>query len=399
VADKTGTNNPGIYWEYIWIISNNILFIIYMKILHIGKWYPWNGGVETVRNDIVNGISAMGINCDMLCEAPLGCKRAEYNLNAHCKVVTVKTLFRLIRVPIAPRIIPMFRKMSKHYDIIHIHQPDPIAILALLFSDYSGKIVTHWHADIAEYPLLQKLYNPLPNWLLKHSDIIIATTPITAEASRCLKPFKNKIAILPIGIKDPLLQPELAEIIRKQYTNKKIIFSMGRLATYKGFNFLIDAMKELSEDYVCLIGGKGPLFESLQEQISSLGLDHKVKLLGFLTNEEVSSLYDACTLFCMPSINKGEAFGIVQIEGMAHSKPIIATKIKDSGVPWVNIDGVTGINVEPSNAHEIAKAILQIAENDELKISYGRNARKRFEAMFTREIMVKKCVEIYKSIS
>ena len=193
-----------------------------MRILHVGKWYPWTGGVETVRDDIVGGISSLGIDCDMLCEAPLGEKGAEFILNEHSKVITAGTKFKITRVPITPGIITKFRKMARNYDIVHIHQPDPIAIVAIMLSGFKGKVVTHWHADIDEYPLLQKLYNPLPNWLLRRSDVIIATTQITADASSNLKPFKDKITIMPIGIKDPTPQPEMAEEIRKQYDGKRV---------------------------------------------------------------------------------------------------------------------------------------------------------------------------------
>lgn len=366
-----------------------------MRILHVGKWYPWTGGVETVRDDIVGGIASLGINCDMLCEAPLGEKGTEYILNEHSRVITAGTKFKITRVPVTPGIITKLRKISNQYDIIHVHQPDPIAIVAMMFSGYKGKVVTHWHADIDEYPLLQKLYNPLPNWLLKRSDVIIATTQITADASPNLKPYKDKITIVPIGIKDPKPQPEMAESIRNQYKGKKIIFGMGRLATYKGFNYLIDAMRELPDDYVCLIGGKGPLKDALSEQIKENGLEEKVKLLGFLSDEEVSAYYDACTLFCMPSIHKGEAFGIVQIEGMAHSKPIVTTKIKDSGVPWVNADGITGINVPVMDSHALVEAILKICSDDSLREEYGNNARKRFTELFEKSVMVNSVLKVY----
>lgn len=49
----------------------------------------------------------------------------------------------------------------------------------------------------------------------------------------------------------------------------------------------------------------------------------------------------------MPSIEKSEAFGVVQLEAMLYSLPIVSTKIPGSGVDWVNADGVSGITVEP----------------------------------------------------
>ena len=80
------------------------------------------------------------------------------------------------------------------------------------------------------------------------------------------------------------------------------------------------------------------------------------KLLGFLTDEEVSAYFGACDLFCMSSVYATEAFGIVQIEAMSAGKPVVATKIPGSGVSWVNAHKESGINVDPKDSEALAKA-------------------------------------------
>lgn len=369
-----------------------------MKILHVGKWYPWTGGIETVRDDIAYSISEQGIDCDMLCEAPMGSESKVFTINNHCKVITEKTSFKLIRVPISLGFITKLRKIAAQYDIIHIHQPDPIAIVALWFSGFKGKVVTHWHCDISEYSFLLKLYRPIQDWILKRADKIVVTTQITADQSTYLKKYKDKFVVIPIGINLPCSYPTLAEEVSKKYDGKKIIFAMGRMAKYKGFNYLVDAAKNLPKESIVLIGGKGPLYEELKQQISVSQLDKKVKLLGFLSVEEVSAYYDACSVFCMPSIDKGEAFGIVQIEAMAHSKPVVTTNIAGSGVPWVNKHGYSGLNVEVKNADALSAAINQLLLNDEMRKEMGINAKKRFDTLFAKNVMVSKTLELYKSL-
>lgn len=368
-----------------------------MKILHVGKWYPSEGGIETVRDNIVYPLSEEGVDCDMMCESR-GRKPDQISINDHCKIHIAGTRFYILRVPLSFGEIPTLRKIANSYDIIHIHQPNPISLISLMLSGYKGKVVTHWHCDIAEQPLLRMVYSPLQTWLLKRSDIIIATTQITADTSPYINKYKGKIKIVPIGIPKPKKQLEKAKEIQDTYKGKKIIFSMGRLSFYKGFNYLIDAMKELPDDYICLIGGKGPDREMLDKQIEDNQLGDRVKMLGYLTEEQVSAYYDSSILFCMPSINKGEAFGIVQIEAMGHGKPVVTTNIPGSGVPWVNAHGVSGLNVEPANAHELAEAIQKIAEDKTLCEKLGKQAEQRFDTMFERGVMVKKCMDIYKSL-
>lgn len=366
-----------------------------MKILHVGKWYPWTGGIETVRDDIAYAMSEQGIICDMLCEAPMGSESKVFTINNHCKVIAEKTSFKLIRVPISIGFIKKLRKIASHYDIIHIHQPDPIAIVALWLSAYKGKVVTHWHCDISEYSLLLKLYKPVQDWILKRADKIIVTTQITADESPYLKSYKDKFVLIPIGSNQPSYYPILVEEIKKKFEGKKIIFAMGRMAKYKGFNYLIDASKKMPIDSIVLIGGKGPSYNELKQQIVDSQLDEKVKLLGFLSAEEVSAYYDACSVFCMPSIDKREAFGIVQVEAMAHSKPVVTTNIVGSGVPWVNKDGYSGLNVEVKNADALSAAINQLLSNDEMRKNMGINAKKRFDTLFTKNVMVSKVLDLY----
>ena len=96
---------------------------------------------------------------------------------------------------------------------------------------------------------------------------------------------QHKTVSLPIGV-DAIPQDNYsAERIKKQYGNRKIVFSLGRLVPYKGFCHLIDAASYLDDDYVVLIGGTGPLKDELEHQIARLGLEDKVKLLGRIPDQ------------------------------------------------------------------------------------------------------------------
>ena len=173
------------------------------------------------------------------------------------------------------------------------------------------------------------------------------------------------------------------------------MLSLGRLIPYKGYATLIDAAARLDEDYQVLIGGMGPLQGKLQEQIDTLGISERVKLLGYVPDEDLPALYGASDVFVLSSVMKTEAFGILQIEAMSCGKPVVATRIPESGVAWVNEDGVSGLNVEPGDAEALADAIYRICDDRETRQRYAEGARMRFERMFTADRMIDKMIDIY----
>ena len=191
---------------------------------------------------------------------------------------------------------------------------------------------------------------------------------------------------------------EEAGRIRERYQGKKIIFSLGRLVAYKGYRYLVESAKYLDDDYIVLIGGTGPLKEELQREIEHLGLAGKVILLGRVSDEELPAYYGACKLFCLSSVQKTEAFGIVQIEAMSCGRPVVATNIPGSGVSWVNAHGVSGLNVTPGNARELAEAIKRITVNEDVYREYSIRAEKRYRDVFTKERMINDILKTYRKL-
>lgn len=370
------------------MINNNF------RVLQLGKFYPICGGVEKVAYDLMAGLSEQNVYCDMMCAATNGESRT-ISVNDYAKVICCHTLAKIAATMISPAMIFALKKVQDQYDIIHVHHPDPMACLALLLSGYKGKVVLHWHSDIQKQRILLRLYSPLQKWLIRRADKIVGTSPVYLSESPFLQKVQHKTVCLPIGV-DPMC-PDAAGVrkIKDRYKGKKIIFSLGRLVTYKGYEFLIAATKYLKDNYMILIGGTGALREKLQEEINSMHLRGKVKLLGHVSDEELPSYYGACDVFCLSSVQKTEAFGIVQIEAMSCGKPVVATKIPHSGVSWVNAHEESGINVMPGDAYALAKAIESIAENGAAYDRYSEGALNRYKKLFTKEKMIAKCKELY----
>jgi rhamnosyl/mannosyltransferase len=368
-----------------------------MKILQLGKFYPIQGGVEKVMYDLVDGLSKRSIHCDMLCASSTN-KTQIIPLNYCCKIICMATFAKVFNTMISPLMILKLWRIKKNYDIIHIHHPDPMAALVFLMSAYKGIVILHWHGDIFKQKLMLKLFLPLQKWLINRANIIVGTTPIYVQCSPFLQKVQQKTICIPIGIDKVSLGKDTINEIRKNYVDKKIIFSLGRLVEYKGFGYLIEAAKYLTDEYVILIGGEGKLKEELFFKIKKDELQNKVKLLGHIPSTDLPSYYTACDLFCLSSIWKTEAFGIVQIEAMSCGKPIVATNIKGSGVSWVNMHNVTGINVVTANSKELADAIIYLLSNPIRYEKFSNAALKRYNELFRKEIMINKCIDLYKSL-
>ena len=370
-----------------------------MRVLQLGKFYPIQGGVEKVMFDLLDGMSNQGITCDMLCaNAYVGQSLRIIQHNDNSQIICTNTLCKKYATMISPQMVVELRKICSSYDIIHVHHPDPMAALALFFSGYKGKVVLHWHSDILKQKKMLMFFMPLQKWLLNRADIIVGTTPVYVAQSPHLKTVQQKCTYLPIGINKVSPDPIIVNEIRRKYRNKKIVFSLGRLVEYKGYKYLVEAAKFLSSNYVVLIGGSGPLKNELHKQILENGLQEKIHLLGRISDTELSSYYGACDLYCLPSIMKTEAFAIVQIEAMSCGKPIVATKIPESGVSWVNKDGVSGLNVPIENGQALANAIHGIVSNDVLYQKLSHGATERFNHLFRKEKMVEMCVGIYEKL-
>lgn len=173
--------------------------------------------------------------------------------------------------------------------------------------------------------------------------------------------------------------------------NGKLI-SIGRLVEEKGYKYIIQAIKNLEENYPFLsldIYGTGPLYDLIFEQIKELKLESKVRLLGFIDNHALLKQlndYDAFISHPLEMSYIAEAFHMGNMEAMANGLPVITTDC--GGVPYVVKD--YAIITEQRNIKSIEKAIVQILENKSFYSDLSKNGRKYIENEFSLEIIVNK---------
>jgi len=366
-----------------------------MKILHIVKLFypPEIGGVELFVNEISKEL-AKEHEVAVLCASNDNNTKTE-KIDGYT-VYRSGSLGRLFSTPIAPTAYFHMKKIVSHYDVIHFHHPNPLFTLLYWIIRPDQRLIVHWHSDIVRQWYFMPFFKPFQDFLLKRADRIVCTTPNYMESSPHLKNFREKCVAVPLGINPDRLvvDEERLKRIKQEYSDKKMIFTLGRLVPYKGFEYLIKAAKDINA-YI-LIGGSGKLKSELEELIEKEGVGDKVRLLGRLENTEIPAYFKACDIFVLPSVTRNEAFGIVQMEAMFFGKPLVSTNIPGSGVSWVNQNNYSGYTVEPRRPDSLSKAINSILDNDDEYKRFSENAKKRFENEFYIEKTAKRLIEIFK---
>lgn len=371
-----------------------------MKILQLSKFYPpvW-GGIEAAAWELSEGLAHMGLQADVLCANQKNLTQ-ETALPAGYCVVRAASLGMCLSTSMAPAMVWQLRRMAAHADLIHVHMPDPMAAAALWWVRPQARVVLHWHSDVVRQRRAMHLYEPLQSWLLSRADAIIATSEAYADASLPLRPWRHKVEVIPIGISENrnLASSEEVAAIRRLYRDRKLVFALGRMTYYKGFDVLIDAAAALPQDCAVLIGGAGEMLNALKSQVAARGLAGKVHLLGAIADENLPNYYEACDVFCQPSTARSEAYGVAIIEAMLMSRPIVATDIEGSGVPWVNVDGETGFNVPVGQAPALATALNRVLGDSALRQRLGACARQRYVREFGAELMTARTAALYRRL-
>lgn len=363
-----------------------------MKVLQLGKFFPPDiGGIESVMNNITISLNNRGIACDVLCSNSKP-KYSEEILPCGAKIMRCASLGKIASMAIAPQMIIKLKKIISDYDIIHLHLPDPMVTFALLLANYNNKkIILHWHSDIIRQKFLLKFYTPFQKKILQKAHAIIATSPNYIDYSPPLQEVSHKVVAIPIGVESSL-KSEVYDLQKNR--SKKSIFSLGRMVHYKGFEYAIKAMAYLP-DFRLYIGGGGEQKPYLESLIKSLGLSKQITLLGEISNDDRILQYNTNSIFVLPSLNRSEAFGVVQLEAMSAKMPVVSTNIKGSGVPWVNKHNESGIVVPIGDERAISEAILEITKHYE---KFANGAYNRYLEHFTLDKMIDKIALLYDRI-
>lgn len=201
--------------------------------------------------------------------------------------------------------------------------------------------------------------------------------------------FLNKVLVTGIGV----TQPEYAQIPKDEareklnlnkdetifITVRRLVPRMGLFNLIKAFSYVKDKSAKL------LIIGKGKLHSKLEKYINKLNLQDRVKLLGFVDNENLNCHYSAADCFILPT-EQLEGFGIVTIEALNYNLPVIGTPM--GATPEILNKFDANLITKTHKAEDIAEKISYYLEN---KVTYDNvNYKKTVNEEYNWELIIDK---------
>jgi len=316
------------------------------------------------------------------------------------EVTRLPKQFGISSAPVALGMPGEIGRLSAETDIFHLHFPYPWGELSWLKADAGVPSVMTYHSDIVRQRAGLAVYRPFLERALDKVDFIIASSPNMVEHSEFLKPRAEKCRVIPFGIHveryaaTPEITARAAEL-RAEHEGRKVILFVGRLIYYKGADVLVRAMENVDADLV--IVGRGPLDPLLREIAVANGSIKRIRFVPPLPDDELIAWYHAADVFCLPSVARSEAFGLVQLEAHASGTPVVSTTLT-TGVPFVNEHEVTGLTVPPSDVAALGAALNRILADDEFRARLGKQARERAVRDFSTSRMVDDTLALYREL-
>jgi len=290
------------------------------------------------------------------------------------KPVPIPSGGSVARVTISPVLAPPVRTIldRERFDVIHIHEP-LCSTLTLTILNLSKAInVGTFHACHRK-PRGYQIVSPFMMGLFKKLHGKIAVSEPAKEFVS--KYFPGEYQVIPNGINVARFSTP-RPLIEGLSDGKLNILFVGRPEKRKGLTYLLEASRKVKRQVpLSRLIVVGPGTERYDSEARKLGLEDAV-FTGYVDNDMLPSYYQSADIFCSPATG-GESFGIILLEAMAASKPIVASAI--SGYASVMSDGVQGILVPPKDKEALAGALIKLLSDPDLRQQMGAKGRIRAE--------------------
>jgi glycosyltransferase involved in cell wall biosynthesis len=341
--------------------------------------------------------------------------------------------------------LPQLFWCLKNFDVIYLHYPffgavEIVWFLKKFFWKNKVKLIIYFHMEpelsspvLKILSLSSRLIAPS---LFKQADSIVCASIDYAEASMPTRIFavnKDKIREIPFSVDTERFkpadfviptEPKFAKVSRGtassllklqpvlhskssglRMTNIFNIIFVGGLDKahyFKGVNILLEAvaklpllakegLREVKKDWQLTIVGSGDLQPQYENQARDLSIADKVVFAGNISEADLPKKYQSADCLVLPSINKGEAFGIALLEAMASGLPVIASDLP--GVRGV-FTAESGLKIKPGDAEDLAAKLKYLMDNPVKCSEMGIAARREAEEKYSFEKVNDRLIEL-----
>ncbi|AKD05427.1 hypothetical protein PKOR_00825 [Pontibacter korlensis] len=350
-----------------------------------------SGGVERRRLSIIKGLDSSIFDHKIICT------KAINNLPKEFRELGVEIIeIGQFKYPLQPG------KLKAALGIIKKYQPDIIhgaifeGISMATIAGTIGKVPVRIAEETSFPKNRSKKATYLLKTLLKFADYVVAVSPNVYN-------YLNTQAGVPDG-KLKLINNGISDVRRSsdyEIANLKshlgisstdiVIGSVGRVYdSIKRFSDILKAVKILDrKDIKVLIVGEGPDTSSLINLAKELGLEEQLIMVGF--QPETALFYSLMDIFTI--VSGAEGFGLVAVEAMLHSLPVIATRV--GGLEFVVEDNSSGILIDPCSPQQLSAALSSLISNPSLANKFGLSGRERALKEFSAERYVEEVERLY----
>lgn len=275
--------------------------------------------------------------------------------------------------------------------IIHSGDLFPPGVIAMGLKRVLGiPYVCYCHGE--EIPQIDRFrYQPrVRNRIYKNADAVIAASEFTRQNLLALGIPDERIHKLTPGVDAKKFGANSGtRLLREKYNleNRLVVLTVARLVPRKGHRASLQAFARIAREFPqasYLIVGKGPEEAPLRELATNLGIGERVIFAGYVSPEELPSVYALGDVMLMPNRQEEngdvEGFGMVFLEANAAGRPVIGGR--SGGAIEAIIDSETGYLVDPNNPEEIAHALERLFSDRVLREKMGKAGEERVRSEF-----------------
>jgi len=304
----------------------------------------------------------------------------------------------------APRLIAFLLK--ENYDLVHCHRyfslsSFPSALIAKLrkkpfiFTAHSPTMARRWNIILG---MLKKTYDFTFGYLLfRMADKLIALTPDNVIDYIRKRAGPQKIRVIPNGIDlDKFTNlPDPSAFKKKYGISGKVVLFVGRLAEYKGVQYLIQMspliLRQIPGTKFVIVGPDSGYRCQLELLAKKPGVSDSIVFTGQLNENELLEAYVGADVFAFTSRHEG--FGIVLLEAMACGRPVIAWR--RSAMQHIIKDGETGMLVTFLDLASFAEKVCLLLSNSQLASFLGNRGRQLVRMRYSLKSVVDKLESTY----
>jgi glycosyltransferase involved in cell wall biosynthesis len=335
----------------------------YDAVIGVNYYWPHVSGLTETARMVAEKLSAEGFRVLVVCSRhQKDLMKHEVINGVNVERVAVQKMIR--NGPVSFLFPYVVARRAKQAKMLNLHLPMLESGLIAFLAPSTPRVVTY-QCDYVGPPnaigrIIERVLDASNQYAIRNARQTIVSSVDYASQSRLQQSLATAVAIAP-----PFAVRQAGSPAFRVSDGFHYGF-VGRITEEKGITFLIEAFRRCAspEDRLLIAGqGSKEIGESTLAEVQELArLDSRIQLLGFVAEDQMSNFYASLDAFVFPSVNRLEAFGMVQMEAITAGVPVIASNLP--GVRTIVQQTKFGIIAEPGDIDDLARAMNEIKNFD-----------------------------------